>query len=75
MTREPDGLGRDRSLPYMTGLSAQRLDRDAGAERGAGAGAAAIAYTRLDSVLEALLVLVAMIAISTILRRPGIRST
>ena len=72
MTREPDGLGRDRSLPYMTGLSAQRWIEMLALRVAPALVAAAIVYTRVDSEWQALLVFASLLAVSTILRRPGI---
>jgi lipopolysaccharide/colanic/teichoic acid biosynthesis glycosyltransferase len=60
----------EKPFPYLSGLSAQRLVELLGLRLAPAFAAAGIAYTRLDSVLEALLVLTAMVAISSLARRP-----
>lgn len=72
MTHEPDGLGRDRSLPYMTGLSAQRWIEVLALRVAPALVAAAIVFTRVDSEWQALLVFASLLGVSTLLRRPGI---
>jgi len=60
----------DKPFPYLSGLSAKRLLEQLALRLAPALAAAGIAYTRLDSVVEALYVLLAMLAVSSLARRP-----
>jgi exopolysaccharide biosynthesis polyprenyl glycosylphosphotransferase len=59
-----------RSFPYLTGISAQRLIELLTLRLAPAVAASAIAYTRLESEWQGLLVFVSMLAVSVLLRRP-----
>lgn len=60
----------DRPFPYLTGPSAHRISELVTLRAAPAIAASAIAYTRVDSEWQALLVLVCMLVASLLLRRP-----
>ena len=70
-TGGPRELLPSEPFPYLSGLSAQRVSTLLMLRIAPAVTAAAIASTRVDTWFEALLVLVCMLAVSALLRRPN----
>lgn len=62
--------GPPRAFPYLTGISVHRISELVTMQFAPAVTASAIAYTRLDSEWQALLVFGCMLGVVTVLRRP-----
>ncbi len=69
-SKHPARESSPRSLPSLTGISAQRISELVALRLAPALAAAAIAYTRLDSGWQALLVFACIFGLAVALRRP-----
>jgi hypothetical protein len=68
-SRHPAREAPPRTFPYLTGISAHRISDLVALRLAPSVAGSAIAYTRLDSEWQALLVFACMLGFATVLRR------